>query len=111
MDLTIAIPSYKRPELLAATLGRLLERRWQRPVCYLLLINQPDDGYREMLAPYAAHDRVRIVYQREHRSAWQQCCALGNEVDTEYILHVSDDDDVDDEAVERYLGELDNNAG
>lgn len=111
MDLTIAIPSYKRPELLAATLARLIKRPWQRPVRYLVLVNQPDDGYDQALARFSGRSDIRILRQIEHRSVWQQCCALGNEVDTEYILHVSDDDDVDDEAVERYLGELDNNAG
>lgn len=107
MELTIAIPSYQRPEHLAATLTKLLGHPWTRPVRYLLLINQPDTGYGEALAPFADNPAVRIVKQRSHCSIWQQCCALGSEVDTEYILHVSDDDEIVPEAVETYLSVMD----
>lgn len=107
MELTIAIPSYKRPTQLAATLIKLLGHAWNRDVRYLILVNQPDTGYEEALAPFADNPAVRIVKQRTHCSVWQQCCALGSEVETEYILHVSDDDEIVPEAVEVYLSVMD----
>lgn len=111
MDLTIAIPSYKRPELLAATLQRLLSAAWSQPVDFLILVNQPDDGYRDALAPFDGNPRIRVLRQRQHCSAWQQCCALGSEVESEFILHVSDDDWIDPEAVEIYVQTLRDNPG
>lgn len=110
-DLTIAIPSYKRPELLAATLQRLMNAPWTSEVQFLALINQPSTGYEEALAPFLDKPNLRTIMQREHRSAWQQCCALGCEVDTDFILHVSDDDWIDTKAVEIYLETLRDNPG
>lgn len=103
MSLTIAIPSYKRPELLARTLGTLLAQPWRNPPQIVVCVNHPNDGYPEALAPFACSPRIRILQQASHVSSGQQLFAALAHAETEFVLGLADDDELDVAVIEQYV--------
>ncbi|MBD5805126.1 Glycosyl transferase family 2 [Azoarcus sp. Aa7] len=103
MSLTIAIPSYKRPELLIRTLGTLLAQPWRNPPQIVVCVNHPNDGYPEALAPFATSPRIRILQQASHVSSGQQLFAALAHAETEFVVGLADDDELDVAAIEQYV--------
>lgn len=102
MSLTIAIPTYDRPDYLAMTLRSLLDQTWNEGTKVLVLVNQPTEGYRDVVASFEGHPMVSFLFQRTHQPAAAQADALFSTVDTELVVGFCDDDELDAAAVNEY---------
>lgn len=103
MSLTIAIPSYQRPTLLARTLRSLLAQNWRSPLEIVVCINQPDDGYDETLAPFSERPELRLIRQTRHTSGGEQLFAVLAQARHDFVIGLCDDDELDAAVVEDYL--------
>lgn len=102
MSLTIAIPTYNRPGYLDATLTSLVKQPWREDTKILALVNQPTEGYGEVVERFKAHPMVSFVFQRTHQPAAAQADALLSAVDTELVIGLCDDDELDAAIVNEY---------
>ncbi len=103
MNLTIAIPSYNRPQLLARTLSTIQALPWRSPPHVLVCVNHPQDGYREVIERFSQSRYFRFLEQKSHVSSGQQLFAALSLAETEFVLGLADDDELDASVVEQYM--------
>ena len=114
--LTIAIPTFNRAELLDAQLGwvaRALTGH-ESQVELLIADNASTDGTEEVISRhlerfYGSDLLVRHIVQPENVGAIRNIIYCISNATGDYVWTISDDDEIDDKAVDRVLGLLDTN--
>lgn len=112
MTLTIAIPTYNRPEQLVRTVRTLIPQLTVR--CRLLIVdNASDPPVLDTLGPLLAeydNSSVRIVRNKANIGGNANILRCIELCDTEWVWTLGDDDRIWDDAVEKVLEGIDSNA-
>jgi glycosyltransferase involved in cell wall biosynthesis len=112
MNLTIAIPTYNRPEQLTRTLRKLIPQLTTR--CRLLIVdNSSEPPVIDTLSPLLAeydNPLVRVVRNKTNIGGNANILRCMELCDTAWLWTMGDDDRVLDDAVEKVLEGIDSNA-
>jgi glycosyltransferase involved in cell wall biosynthesis len=109
MILTVTIPTYNRPESLTRVVSKLLAQL--NDLAGLLIIDncsdQPMAEYLKLALPDADFSRIRIVRNRINIGMDGNICRCFELCETPWIWTLSDDDLIEDDAVQTVLEQID----
>jgi len=90
--LTLAIPTYKRTDVVVALIDRLLEEKLDAIVDILLIDDAPSENLKDRLG--GLMDRITFIVHEENKGYCNTFCELFENCNTEYVLVAADDDKI-----------------
>lgn len=108
---TIAIPTYKRPELIINSL-KSLEKQTTKNFQIFISVNgdeRNNSGYEEIEHLYRNNNKVSFFYQNKNIGSIKNFLFLLSKCQTKYFMWLADDDTVSPECLEILVDILDKN--
>ena len=94
--LTIAIPTFQRREAVCKTVQSLLKESTNRLFDITIVVNGSGDGtYEELTKLYSGIEDLEIYHHEENKGFAKNFIRLFTECQTDYLLILSDEDEVD----------------
>jgi len=95
--LTIAIPTYKRPDIVAALIHNCFEEKINDYAEILLIDDGPSEDLKVKLSEFI--DKINFIVHEENKGYSNTFCELFENCHTEYILITADDDKIIPEGI------------
>jgi len=96
--LTIAIPTYKRPDIVAKLIHNFFEEKINDYAEILLIDDGPSEDLKDKLSEVI--DKIKFIAHEENKGYCNTFCELFENCHTEYILITADDDKIIPEGIE-----------
>ena len=107
MKLTVAIPTYKRPEFLDRCIRSILASIHSRNIEVLVMDDSMDDTNNGVLTKYMGHSNVRAIKNKTNLGIDANICACIENAEGDYVWLIGEDDLFRPQSIERILPFLD----
>lgn len=101
-DVTVGIPTFRRPDLLERAILSVLNQTYKKITLNISVdyFEKDDQEYRFLKDKYKSFDNVNFFFQNENIGSLQNFLFLSNNCKTEFFMWLADDDEMSETLIE-----------